>query len=142
MELPTTSCRFVWNGLPPTCHHPVLSEGPGSPDAHFSPCPGPQPRCLPSAPTASLRQAPNCALCSGLGLCSVGLGGGPWAFGSGGALGVFASAKPLAPPFPGAGLAPALPSGLGPAPGSASLVLPRMCPIPSVGHRYTGDSGS
>lgn len=45
---------------------------------------------------------------SKLGLTSRRLGGSHWAFGSSGALGFFASAKPLLPPFPGLELAQSL----------------------------------
>lgn len=82
----------------------------------------------------SQARAPGCACAS-----NVELGGGWQDLGSGGAVGVFASAKPLLPPFPALGLRVLHWGGLVLA---VSLVPPRMCPVPSVGHRYTGASGS
>lgn len=91
-----------WWERTPTHLPPTLSEGPGSLDVYFSPNLVPQPCCFPSAPTARAVLGPK------LGLTSMGLGGSHWVFGSGGALGFFASAKPLLPPFPGLELARSL----------------------------------
>lgn len=116
-------------------HHAFLSEGPGPPDIHFSPNPVPQPH-LPSSPTARP--------VAGSRLCALGLPrwGSEDALGSSGVLGLFASGKPLFSAYPGSGLAQTPCSGLETGPGSMALVPLRTCPIPAVGHSYTGASGS
>lgn len=133
-----STCRCGWKGLPLACHHPFLSEGPGSPDVHFSPKPVPQPRVFPHLPQPGLWQAPGCVPWTS----KMGFRGCYWALGSGGALGLFASAKPQSPARPGSGLAQTPCPGLGAGPGSMAVVPPRTRPSPVVGHGYTGASGS
>lgn len=74
-----------------------------------------QPQGLPSAPTASLCQAPADALCFQVGsqLHRAWVTQGPGLLGQVGPWGFFASAEPLPPPFLGPGLAQVLSYGFG-----------------------------
>ena len=117
MELPASSCRFGWKELPPTCHHPVLSEGPRNPPSTILfllrtqvPRCSFQPQSSASAPSPSV---PTARPVSGFKLCPVlqawvsarGVGGKHWAFGSEGPLRVLCFSEATAPsiPWPRAG---------------------------------------